>query len=308
MVDLDTLMTTLYVLADDFTKQQPAAAARPGPKPALSQAEVMTLALLAQWSRFGSERDFYRFAQQHLRQAFPTLPARAQFNRLLRADRDVITAFGLELARLLKRPTDLYEAVDRTAAPTRNIKRRGRGWLAGQADQGWSTRLGWFEGFGVLLSVRPLGVITGFGVAPASTKDQPLAETFLALRSQPQAACLGVGAAAGVPYVMDTGFEGKARHQLWREAYGAEVIAPPRRNSRTPWPKPWRQVLAHLRQIVETVNEKLLVIFRLERERPHELTGFQARLAAKIALHNFCIWLNLRLGRPALAFADLVDW
>jgi hypothetical protein len=31
-------------------------------------------------------------------------------------------------------------------------------------------------------------------------------------------------------------------------------------------------------------------------------------LAAKMALHNFCMWLNASLGRPQLAFTDLVDW
>jgi hypothetical protein len=60
--------------------------------------------------------------------------------------------------------------------------------------------------------------------------------------------------------------------------------------------------------MVETVYEKLQHAFRLDRERPHELSGFQARLAAKIALHNFCIWLNEQLGWPRLAFTDLVDW
>jgi len=25
-------------------------------------------------------------------------------------------------------------------------------------------------------------------------------------------------------------------------------------------------------------------------------------------LHNFCIWLNDRLGRPPMAFADLLGW
>jgi hypothetical protein len=25
-------------------------------------------------------------------------------------------------------------------------------------------------------------------------------------------------------------------------------------------------------------------------------------------LHNFCIWLNDQLGRPRLAFADLLGW
>jgi hypothetical protein len=38
------------------------------------------------------------------------------------------------------------------------------------------------------------------------------------------------------------------------------------------------------------------------------LPGFQARLAAKVALHNFCIWLNVQLEREPLAFADLLEW
>ena len=45
--------------------------------------------------------------------------------------------------------------------------------------------------------------------------------------------------------------------------------------------------------------------FCLARERPHDLTGFQAHLAAKVSLHNFCIWLNVYLGRTPLAFADM---
>ena len=69
-----------------------------------------------------------------------------------------------------------------------------------------------------------------------------------------------------------------------------------------------RRWLAGVRQIVETVYDKLCHTFRLDRERPHDLSGSRARLAAKIALHNFCIWLNEQLGRPLLAFTDLVDW
>jgi hypothetical protein len=63
-----------------------------------------------------------------------------------------------------------------------------------------------------------------------------------------------------------------------------------------------------VRQIVETVYDQVHHAFGLSHERPHDLTGFQARLAAKLALHNFCLWFNAQLGRPSLAFADLVDW
>lgn len=52
--------------------------------------------------------------------------------------------------------------------------------------------LGWYEGFRLLVSCDPQGVITGFGFASASTKDQPLAETFFAVRAQPNARLLGV--------------------------------------------------------------------------------------------------------------------
>jgi hypothetical protein len=34
----------------------------------------------------------------------------------------------------------------------------------------------------------------------------------------------------------------------------------------------------------------------------------RARLASRVALHNFSIWLNEHLGRPRLAFADLLGW
>jgi hypothetical protein len=108
--------------------------------------------------------------------------------------------------------------------------------------------------------------------------------------------------------VADKGFEGESWQLRWRGEYGAAVIYPPRRNSRHPWPRRLRRELSRLRQVVETVFAKLTHTFRLDRERPHDLSGFRARLAAKVALHNFCHWLNRSLGRPALAFADLLGW
>src|SRR5262249_41008627 len=98
MVDLDTFLTILYVMVDDFCQsklgdEKP----RPGPRASLNQSEVITLALFGQWVQFPSERAFYRYAEQHLRTAFPSLPDRGQFNRLMRNHRDTITAFGLYL-------------------------------------------------------------------------------------------------------------------------------------------------------------------------------------------------------------------
>ena len=309
MIDLDTFLTTLYVMVDDFCQSQGwHEKHRPGPAASLSCSEVVTLAVFGQWGQFPSERAFYRYALGHLRAAFPSLPEREQFNRLQRSYRDAIVAFSLFLVQQMQAQQCLYEALDSSGIPTRDAKRRGSGWLAGQADIGWSNRIGWYEGFHLLTSITPIGVITGFGFAAASCNDHPLAETFFAARQRPSPHLSSVGAPAKGVYVADKGFAGDQLHRRWQALYGAEVVSVPHQRSKEKWSKAWRRWLAGLRQIVETIYDKLLNTFRLARERPHVLDGFQARLAAKVALHNFCIWLNLQLGRDPLAFADLLKW
>jgi Transposase DDE domain len=310
MIDVDTFLTALYVMVDNLCQSltQKERRRRPGPDASLSPSEVVTLAIFARWGRFASERDFYRYADLYLRNAFPTLPDRSQFNRLVRLRLELIEETALHLATLLGAQRAPYEALDTSAMPVRDAKRRGEGWLAGQADIGWSNSLGWYEGFRLLVCCDPRGVITGFGFASASTKDQPLAETFFALRTQPNARLGSVGNASSGPYVVDKGFEGAENRQRWLRHYGAQLICPPKRNAREVWPKPLRRWIAGIRQIVETTCEKLVNSFGLHRERPHELRGLRARLAARVALHNFCIWLNDQLGRPWLAFADLLGW
>ena len=310
MREVDTFITVLYVMVDDVCQLKLAdEKPRPGPRASLEPSEVITLALFGQWVHFPSERAFYRYAEHHLRAAFPTLPDRSQFSRLQRRYRESIPAFGLFLVELMKAQHCCYEALDSTAVVTRDAKRRGAGWLAGQADIGWSNRLGWYEGFHLLLSVTPAGVITGFGFGSASTHDQGLAETLFALRASPSPRVQSCGRPAHGAYVADKGFAGARPHQRWWQQYQVVVITPPHQSSKKlQWPKPLRRWLASLRQMIETVNEKVLNTFRLARERPHALDGFQARLAAKVSIHNFCLWLNGTLERAPLAFADLIDW
>ena len=310
MIDLDTFLTTLYVMVDDFCQSHldqntPAV----GRDASLHCSEVITLALFGQWIQFPSERAFYRYAQQHLRAAFPDLPDRAQFNRLMRGHRDAITAFGLYLVQLMQAQHCAYEVTGSTAAVTRDAKRRGTGWLAGQADIGWSNRIGWYEGFHLLLCVNPIGVITGFGFGSASTHDQHLAATLFAVRQNPSSRLPSAGVPAQGSSVEDLGFAGERPRRRWREERQVDLVTPPPQTSkRIRWTKALRRWLAGIRQIIETVNDQLLNTFRLSRERPHDLTGFQARLAAKVSLHNFCIWFNLHLGSAPLAFAELLAW
>jgi hypothetical protein len=310
MLDVDTFLTALYVIVDDLCQFHRTERSRPGPDPSLCDSEVISLAIFARWARFSSERDFYRYAEAHLRGAFPTLPDRSQFNRLVRFYADEIEKIAVKLGQMIETSEPPYQALDSSAMPVRDAKRRGHGWLAGYADIGWSNSIGWYEGFSLLAAIEPSGIITGFCFGCASTADQPLAETFFAVRATPNPRLISVGSAfSGTYYVADKGFEGAENHRRWLDQYGAAVIHPPKRNSKKrSWSKRLRRWVASIRQIVETVYDKLFNAFGLWRERPHDLQGLRARLAARVALHNFCIWLNDRLGRPRLKFADLMGW
>jgi hypothetical protein len=100
---------------------------------------------------------------------------------------------------------------------------------------------------------------------------------------------LSVGKPALGPYLSDKGFEGQAAHARWGHSYGAQVMCPPKWNSHHPRSQRRRRWLAGVRQLVETVYDNVQHAFGLSHERSHAWSGFQARLAAKMALHNFCI-------------------
>lgn len=309
MEDLDTFLITLYVMVDDLCKEHEMhLPSRPGPAPALSCSEVITLSLFGQWARFTSERAFYRFAVRHLTWAFPRLPDRSQFLRQEHACVSLMEQIACWLAaQRPKQSEDLYELLDATGVPVRSIKRRGGGWLAGVADKGWCSRISSYMGFHVLMAITPTGFLTGFGFASASVHDTRLAETFLGCRAHPSPRLNSVGTSFS-PYVADRAYAAEALQLHWLHDYHAAVLTQPHIRTKVAEPSPrWRRWMHGIRQIIESVSGKLHLAFRLATDRLHTVTGFRARLAAKVGLHNFCCWLNLQLGRPALAFAELLD-
>ena len=85
--ELDTPATALYTTIDDLLIENPHwTPERPkvGIAPKLSDAELVTLAVLQAVLRFDSEARFIRYAKTHLRTWFPYIPGRAGYNKRLR--------------------------------------------------------------------------------------------------------------------------------------------------------------------------------------------------------------------------------
>jgi hypothetical protein len=158
-MDLDSFLVSLYVLVDDWWKKithssKPSKTGRPA---LLSDPEVITLAILAQWPRFRSERDFWRFAWAHLRPYFPTLCSQSQLNRRIRALAPELRLLQRAFAQELSQPSALYRVLDTTLIPAIVRVRASRnGLFCGQASFGRSaSKTEWVYGFKVALVVDP---------------------------------------------------------------------------------------------------------------------------------------------------------
>ena len=137
-MDLDSFLVSLYVLVDDWWKlhhaSQPPKTGRPA---LLSDPEVLTLAILAQWPRFRSERDFWRFASSHLRSYFPTLCSQSQFNRRVRALEPELRALQLAFSGELAEPSAVYRVLDTTlVAAMVRVRASRKGCLPGRQPSG----------------------------------------------------------------------------------------------------------------------------------------------------------------------------
>jgi hypothetical protein len=182
MLDLDSFLVSLYVLVDDWWNlehsSEPPRAGRPA---LLSDPEVITLAILAQWPRFRSERDFWRFAWAHLRSYFPNLCSQSQLNRRVRSVEPELRDFQRGVARTLCGALEVYHVLDTTLIPAIvRVRASRKGLFAAQASFGRSaSKTEWVYGFKVALSVSPEGVICAFGLAEAASDERPIGDFLI---------------------------------------------------------------------------------------------------------------------------------
>ncbi len=297
-MDLDSFLVSLYVLVDDWWRERHPSSVRkkkPGRPALLSDPELITLAILAQWPRFRSERDFWRFASSHLRSYFPNLCTQGQFNRRVRALEPELRALQRAFAGGLCEPSAIYRVLDTTLIPAIvRVRASRKGLFVGQATFGrGASKTEWVYGFKVALVVDPGGVITAFGLAPASSDERPIGDALVASDRHDA-------------YLADKGFTGVEWERRWLEEYGALVAATPYDDSRRAWSEEDRRWAAGKRQIIEGVICQLKDFFSLERHRAKTLGGLLARLAAKVAAYTCGQRINDSLGRPLRHLADLL--
>lgn len=332
MLDVLTCLTTVYTIVDDLYQQHYAALKprKPGHREEVSDSEVLTLMVLAQWHP-GGERAFLRYVARHWRAFFPRQLSQSAFNRRGRALAPLLCHLGPLLTRDIARAWAgpvAYAVLDGVPVPLmrrcRGEKHRCFGEEA-SIGRGGSDRA-WYYGVELLAVVDQTGLISGFVFGPAATAEHWLAEALLRWRVAPASPAptaaqlapvlgpshqpgggrvgptgpiqprLGAGEPLdpSVPYLSDLGLRGRAWREHWQSAYGATVLTPAdlATISDPDERAAWQHRFHSLRQVVETTNGLLTEVLHLARCRARTVPGLWARLGAKIAAANLLMHLN----------------
>ena len=291
--DLDTLATALYVKTDDLLKESPQLApCRPdvGIDPKLSDAELVTLAVMQALLGFTSEARWLRHARAHLRHLFPYLPQQPGYNKRLRAAGPMIRHCIRVLAAGSSAWTDDVWVVDSTPVECgRSRETARRSDLAGWAEYGYcASHSRYFWGLRLHLVATLQGLPVAFALTGAKADErQVLLAIFEAdpglLAQRPGQTLIG-----------DKNYYG-AEFEAALAGAGARLLRPARKGEPA---RGGAGLFKPLRQVIESVNETFKGQLDLERHGGHTPEGVAVRVLQRILALTAAIWHNDRASQP----------
>jgi Transposase DDE domain len=286
MLATELLFVYVYCLIDDAIKTGALSIPRrPGPAPACTDAELLTIAVARHLLGRRSENGFLAEIRRDWLHLFPHLPDQSEVNRRTRW---LWGAFEqLRAAWAAAVPADPVQQIDTSALPVKHPSRvRGPdGWTGPGNDL--PARFGrdgahaeWFYGF--RLAIRTdLGrrLVRAWSIAPAATDERQIGTDLI------------TGDAAAIDaLLLDKGFTG-SRFATEMASAGIDVIIPPTRAQRATMPKTLQRLIARLRNRVETSFQEITDQMELARHGAHTFWGLLTRTAATIAAHTLLMCL-----------------
>jgi len=250
--DLDTLATALYVTTGDLLRAHPGRVPpRPavGLQPVISDAELLTLAVMQALLGFTSERRWLRYARGHLLGLFPRLPGEPGYNKRLRKLADTMAWLIGALGARTGAAGDDVMVVDSTpveCARSRETVKRSE--LAGWAEYGYcASHSRYFWGLRLHLVCTLHGLPVGWALTGAKADERAVLTDIL----------------SGTPALADTD---RTRLTLIgdKNYYGQDFHADLATAGITV-PRPGQALFKPLRQIIESVNQTLKGQLDLER-------------------------------------------
>jgi Transposase DDE domain len=291
--DIDTLATALYVRTDDLLKQYPDLAPwRPaiGLQPRLTDAELVTLAVMQALLGYTSESRWIRHARAHLGHLFGYLPGQPGYNRRLRAAAGLITT----LIRLLAADTSLWTddvwVADSTPVECgRSTDTARRSDLAGWAQYGYcASHSRYFWGLRLHLVATLGGLPAGFALTGAKADER---QTLLGILAADPALA---GDRPGQVIIADRQYYG-AEFEAALARQRLRLLRPARHGEHE---RPGAGLFKPLRQTIESINQTFKAQLDLERHGGHTPAGVLVRILQRILALTTAIWHNDHTAAP----------
>jgi len=289
--DLDTLATALYVRVDDLLKSHPERAPwrpRVGITPKLSDAELLTLAVMQALLGHTSEARWLRFARAQLRALFPFLPQQPGYNKRLRKCAATIGWLITTLARETTLWTDDVWIADSTPVEcARSRETAKRSDLAGFAEYGYcASHSRYFWGLRLHLLCTLGGLPVGFALTGAKADER---HTLLAILDDP-----ALPIRHGQTVIADKNYYGREFEAALPEL-GVTLLRPARKGEAN---RSGARLFKPLRQVIESINDTLKGQLDLEQHGARTVAGVVARVWQRLLALTAAIWHNDTIGAP----------
>jgi hypothetical protein len=300
--DLETLATALYVKIDDMLRDWPdLAPVRPaaGTPLTLSDAELLTMAVMSALLGFTSERRWLRYADKELAGMFPRTIGQSGWNKRVRK------AFFLfiRVIRMLAMDTSLWSddvwVVDSTpvqcGCSRETVKRSD---AAGWAEYGYcASHSRYFWGLRLHLVCTLTGLPVMFALAGAKADER---ETLLGML---EAARDVTAAHPGQVIIGDKNYFGRAFEAELTERE-LTLLRPVRKGEAR---RAGQNLFKPLRQVIESVNWTFKGQLDLERHGGKTPEGILVRVLARVLALTAAIWHNDKTAQPVMRSLTAYD-
>jgi hypothetical protein len=258
--------------------------------PQISDAEVITLAVMQALLRFTSEARWLRHARTQLRHLFRYLPQQPGYNKRLRALAPTIEWLITALACDTSLWTDDVWVVDSTPVECgRSRETARRSDLAGYAEYGYcASHSRYFWGLRLHLIATLHGLPVGFALTGAKADERHVLLSVLAAD-----AALLQGRHHQV-MIADKNYYGR-EFEATIGAAGVELLRPARTGEP---PRPGARFFRPLRQTIESIFDTAKGQLDLEGHGGHTITGVAVRVYQRLLALTATIWHNDHTGQP----------
>jgi hypothetical protein len=290
--DLDTLATALYVTTDDLLKTAPHLAPwRPavGIAPKLSDAELVTLAVMQALLGFPSEARWLRYARAHLGHLFPTCPSSpATTSACAPPPRCSSSSSGRWPATRGFGPTTCgWPTPPRWSAAAPPKPSTAPSWPGGPSTAiAPATRA--TLGLRLHLICTLHGLPVGFALTGAKADER---EVLLGILAADPAL---LAARPGQTLIADKHYFGGV-FQAALAAQRVRLLRPARKGEPE---RAGAHLFKPLRQVIESINDTFKGQLDLERHGGHTPAGVIVRVLQRILALTAAIWHNDHTGQP----------